>query len=57
MDKLIFVQKNWSSNPCVGCLKPYDLATSYEIKSDLKNELDVEFVDEVEHEKYVYGNL
>jgi hypothetical protein len=57
LNKLIFVHKNWSSNPCVGYLKPYDFVIFYEIKFDLINELDVKFVDEVECEEYAYGDL
>jgi len=33
------------------------LVIVYEIKFDLINELDVEFVDEVECEEYAYGDL
>jgi len=57
MDKLMFVHKNWPFNPCVGYLKPYDLVTICEVKFDLINELDAEFVDEMEHEEYAYGDL
>ncbi len=57
LDKLIFVNKNWSFDLHVGCLKLFDLATICEAKSNLTNELDVEFVDEVEHEEYVDGDL
>jgi hypothetical protein len=57
LDKLIFVHKNWPFDLHVGCLKPSDLATICEAKSDLTKELDVEFVDEVEHEEYADGNL
>jgi hypothetical protein len=57
LDKLIFVNKNWSSDLHVGCLKLFDLATICEVKSDLTNKLDVEFVDEMEHEKYADGDL
>ncbi len=57
MDKLIFVHKNWPFDPHVGCLKPFDLPVVYEIKFDLTNELDAKFMDEMEHEKYVDGDL
>ncbi len=57
MDKLIFVHKNWPFNPCAGCLKPSNLAIVCEVEFDLTNELDVEFVDEMEHEEYAYGDL
>ncbi len=57
MDKFIFVHKNWPFDLHVGCLKPFDLATIYEAKSDLIDELDVEVVDEVECEEYANGDL
>ncbi len=57
LDKLIFVHENWPSNPHVGCLKPFDLAVICEVKSNLTNELDVKFVDEVECEEYANGHL
>ncbi len=50
LDNLIFVHKNWPSNPHVGCLKPSNLATICEAEFDLTNELDVEFMDEMECE-------
>ncbi len=57
MDKLIFVNKNQSFDLHVGCLKLFDLATICEAESNLTNELDVEFMDEVKHEEYVDGDL
>jgi len=57
LDKPIFVHKNWPFNLRVGCLKPSNLAIICETKSDLTKELDVEFVDEVEHEEYANGDL
>jgi hypothetical protein len=57
LDKLIFVRKNWPFDFHVGCLKSFDLATICEAEYDSTNELDVEFVDEVEHEEYASGDL
>jgi len=57
VDKLIFVHKNWPSNPHIGCLKPFDLTIICEVEYDLTNELDVKFVDEMEREEYVDGDL
>jgi hypothetical protein len=57
LDKFIFAHKNLPSDLHVGCLKPFDLAVVYEAKSDLIDELDAEFVDEVECEEYANGDL
>ncbi len=57
MDKVIFVHKNWPFDPCVDCLKPFDLVVIYETKSNLTNELDAKFVDEMECEEYAKGDL
>jgi len=57
LEKLIFVHKNWPSNPHVGCLKPYNLVVVCEAKSDLINKLDAEFMNEVECEEYAVGDL
>ncbi len=57
LEKLIFVHKNWPSNPHIGCLKPFDLTIICEVKSNLTNELNAEFVDEVEREEYADGDL
>ncbi len=57
LDNLIFVHKNWPFDPRVGCLKPYDLATICEAEFDLTNELDAKFMDEMEREEYVDGDL
>ncbi len=35
MDKLIFINKNWPSNPQIGWLKPTNFAFACEIKSKL----------------------
>ncbi len=48
---------NWPSNPHVGCLKPYNLVVVCEAESDLIDELDAKFVDEVECEEYAVGDL
>jgi hypothetical protein len=46
LDKLIFVNKNWPSNPHVGC----PLASTCEVVSNIIEELDVEFEHKVECE-------
>jgi hypothetical protein len=50
MDKPIFVNKNWPSNPWIGCLKPINLAFTCEVEYGLMIKLKVEFEDEVEGE-------
>ncbi len=57
MDKLIFFHKNQPFDPCVGCLKPFDLVAIYEAKCDSTNKLDAKFMDEMEHEEYANGDL
>jgi hypothetical protein len=47
------VNNNWLINPCVGCLKLANLASICEIKYDLIEELDVEFVNKVECEEFI----
>jgi hypothetical protein len=42
MDKPIFVNKNWPSNPCIGCLKPTNLAFTCEVEYGLMTKLEVE---------------
>jgi hypothetical protein len=46
------MNKNWPTNPCVGCLKPIDLAYISEVESNLTKESDVGFGDEVECEEF-----
>jgi hypothetical protein len=48
MDKLIFVPKNYSSNPRVHYLKPTDFAISYEVESKLMAKLEAKFENEIE---------
>jgi len=57
LDKLIFFHKNWPFDLRVGCLKPFDLVVVCKVKFDLTNELDIEFMDEMEREEYVDGDL
>jgi hypothetical protein len=57
LDKLIFIHKNWPSNPHVDYLKPSNLTIICEAKFDLTNELDAKFVDVVEHEEYANRDL
>lgn len=47
------MNNNWLINPCVGCLKLANLASICEIKYDLIEELDVEFVNKVECEEFI----
>jgi hypothetical protein len=47
MDKLIFVHKNWSFNPQIGCLKHIDVASACEVESNLMAKLEAEFEDQV----------
>ncbi len=56
MDKLIFVNNNWSTNLCVGCSKLVNLAFICEIKYDLIKELNVEFVNKVERDEFIDVN-
>lgn len=52
------MNKNWTYDPRVGCLKPTtNLAATCEEKIDSTNELDVKFVHEVGHKKYLDGEL
>jgi hypothetical protein len=46
--KLIFVNKNWSSNLWIGYLKPTNFAFSREVESKLMVELEAKFGNEVE---------
>jgi hypothetical protein len=41
LDKLIFVNKNWSNDLRVGCKSPYCLVKLIEIDVDLKEELEI----------------
>jgi hypothetical protein len=47
LDKLIFINKNWPHDPCVGCTKFFDFAFVCEVESYLIKELDAEFTNEV----------
>jgi hypothetical protein len=51
------VNKNWTHDPRVGCLKPSNLTTTCEETFDSTNELDVKFVHKVGHEKYIDEEL
>jgi len=48
MDKPIFVNKNWPSDPLIGCLKPINLAFTCEVEYGLMTKLEVKLKDEVE---------
>jgi hypothetical protein len=50
VDKLIFVHKNWPSNPQIGCLKHIDVTFACEAKFDLMAKLKVEFENQVNDE-------
>jgi hypothetical protein len=49
----LFLCNKWLTNPCVGCWKLANLASICEIKYDLIEELDVEFVNKVEREEFI----
>jgi hypothetical protein len=49
MDTLIFVNKNWPSNPWIGCLKPTNFATTLEVEFELISKLKVEFEKQVDN--------
>ncbi len=51
------MNKNWTHDPHVGCLKPFNLATTCEEKIDSTNELNVKFVHKVGDEEYLDGEL
>jgi hypothetical protein len=46
--KLIFIIKNWQSNPHVGCPNLFDFAFAREVELNLTKELHAEFEHEVE---------
>jgi len=45
MDSLIFVHKNWPSDPRTGCLKHIHVPSTCETKSNLMAKLEAEFED------------
>jgi hypothetical protein len=49
---LNFVTKNWRIDSCIGCLKHLDLINTCEAKSNLINQLEVEFEDGMECEEF-----
>jgi hypothetical protein len=52
LDKLMFVNKNWPNDLCVGCLKLTNLASICEVECNLTKELDTKFVDVIECETF-----
>ncbi len=50
MDKLIFVHKNWPSNPWISYLKHIDVTSTCEAKPNLMAKLEVEFENQVDNE-------
>ncbi len=50
MDKLIFINKNWPSDPHIRLLKPTNFAFACEIKSKLMAQLEAKFEDEIKDE-------
>jgi hypothetical protein len=52
-DHVIFVNKNWSLNPRIGCSKPKDFTTICEEEFELINEIDVGFKDDLEHKEFM----
>lgn len=57
LNKLIFVNKNWSFDPHVGCLKLSNIAVVCDAKSNLIDELEAKFMDEVEGKESPNANL
>ncbi len=57
LNKLNFVNKNWLFDPRVGCLKLFDIAVVCDAKSNLTDELEAKFMDEVEGKEYSNENL
>jgi hypothetical protein len=49
MDKLIFVNKNWPSNPWIGCLETTNFATTLEVEFELISKFEVEFEKQVDN--------
>ncbi len=52
IENLFFVTKNWQIDLCIGCLKHLDLVSTCEAKSNLIDELEVEFEDGMECEGF-----
>jgi hypothetical protein len=51
MEKLIFINKNWPSNPQIGCLlKLNDIVYACEVEPNLITKLKVEFEKQVDDE-------
>jgi hypothetical protein len=53
MDKFVFVHKNWQFDLWIGCLKPIDVASTCEAKSNLVVELEVEFENQISNEDFL----
>lgn len=51
------MNKNWLFDPCVGCLKLSKMAVVCDAKSNLIDELEAEFMDEMERKEYPNANL
>jgi hypothetical protein len=52
VDKLIFINKNWTSNLWIGSLKPTNFAFACEVVLKLMVELEAKFENEVEGEDF-----
>jgi hypothetical protein len=53
LEKLIFVNKNWPSDPKIGCKSPFSLVKFIDIDGDLEEELE-KFEGSFERDKVVY---
>jgi hypothetical protein len=53
LEKLIFVNKNWPSDPKIGCKSPFSLVKFIDIDGDLEEELE-NFECSFERDKVVY---
>ncbi len=52
MENLIFVNKNWSFNLWIGCLKPTNFAFVCEVESKLMVELEAKFENKIESKDF-----
>jgi hypothetical protein len=50
MDKLIFINRNWPSNPWIGCLKLSNIASTCELEFDLMVKREAKFEKQVDDE-------
>jgi hypothetical protein len=53
LDKLIFVNKPWPSNPWIGYVKPTNLASTCEVELNLTTKLEAKFQNDVDCEDFL----